>query len=128
MLKSHCPADCSIDGPATENARPPTLVDSLMDGWMNEDLMVNGTSRRLERAEWRERRLDRSATRTSRLRYVGADLCTALYISTATLNVTLSGKQSQYRGALCHSDCVILLRRTAESLYTRRQRVASPQA
>jgi len=59
-----------IDGLATGNARPPT-VDSLIDG----------TSRRLERAEWSERRPSRSATRTSRLRYVGADPCMALNIS-----------------------------------------------
>jgi len=51
-----------IDGLATWNARPPT-VDSLMDG----------TSRRLERVEWRKRRMGRSATRTRRLRYIGAD-------------------------------------------------------
>ena len=48
-----------IDRPATGKARLPT-VDSLKDG----------TSRRLERVEWRERRPGRSATRTSQLRLV----------------------------------------------------------
>jgi len=39
----------------------------------------------------------RSATRTSRLGYVGADPCKALYISTAILPCTLSGERSKWR-------------------------------
>ena len=65
------------------NAQPPS-VDSLMDE----------TSRRLERAEQRKQRTGRSVTRTSRLRYFDADPCMALNISTATLNITLSGDRS----------------------------------
>ena len=48
-------------GPATGKARPPTV-----------DSFTGGTSRRLVRAERRERRPGRSATRTSWLRYDGA--------------------------------------------------------
>jgi len=72
-------------GPATGKARPPT-VDSFMDG----------TSRRLVRAERRERRTGISATRTSWLRYDGAVPWVALYMSTAVLNRTLSWARSQW--------------------------------
>ena len=73
-------------GPATGKARPLT-VDSFADG----------TSRRLVRAERRERRPGRSATRTSWLRYDGAVPWVALYMSTAVLNRTLSWARSQWR-------------------------------
>jgi len=68
-------------GPATGKARPPT-VDSLMDS----------TSRRLER------RPGRLATWTSWLRYDGAVLWVALYMSTDVLNRTLSRARNQWVG------------------------------
>jgi len=64
-------------GPATGKARPPT-VNSFTDC----------TSRWLVRAEWRERRPGRSATRTSWHRYDGAVPWVALYMSRAILNHT----------------------------------------
>jgi len=76
-------------GPATGKARPP-MVDSFTDG----------TSRRLVRAEGRERWPRRSATQTSWLTYDGAVPWVALYMSTAVLNRTLSWARSQWR--LCH--------------------------
>jgi len=57
---------------------------------------MDRNSTRLEHAEWRKR-CPGIVTRTSQLRHVGADPCMALNISTATLNITLSGNWSQWR-------------------------------
>jgi len=71
-------------GLVTGEAWPPTA-----------DSFTNGTSRRLVRAERRERRPGRSETRTSWLRYDGAVPWVALYMSTAVLNGALSWARSQ---------------------------------
>jgi len=75
------------DGRSGEREGPARTVDSFRDG----------TSRRLVRAQRRQRSPGRLATRTSWLRYDGAVPWVALYTSTAVLNRTLSWARSQWR-------------------------------
>jgi len=78
------------EGFAEKEGFKPRMKEWKKAGPPTVDSFTNGTSRRLVRAERRERRPGRSATRTSWLRYDGAVPRVDLYVITAVLSVGIT--------------------------------------